>query len=611
MAIMVVSSQAPHHDFVASWPDLVKGLFFALQPIVNIHTGRLYAVEALLRGTREAGFSTISEFFDVAWTADVLKDVDLELRQKAFAAFEEAELLRKGKLFYNLDTRLLDTGDFGLERTFSAMRQGSIPISTLCFELSERHALGCYDDSALLLNTIRQRNFKIALDDFGSGYSGLQLLYHAGPDFVKIDRFFIDRIDDDPMKRLFVSKVVNMAHTMGILVVAEGIETKSEYYTCRDAGCDLAQGYFVCRPEKPAALARSYPRIEEALERERRQSHSSEALISRRMEYVQPIDVVDPIMTVLTRFRKDEGAHFFPVLNSEEEPVGIIREKDLKSYVYSPYGISLLMNQANRDRLNSFIYRAPLAEIHTRLDRIVSIYAQDQDAEAVLITENGKYRGVLTSKALIEILNEREITAARDQNPLTKLPGNIVINEYVTESLHILSRPRLLIYFDFDNFKPFNDTFGFRLGDRVILLFADLLRELQSRPGTFIGHIGGDDFFLGLDLDVHSIEDSTNTVDDLVAAFAEAVVAFYSPEDQERGHIIARGRNGRKRRYPLLTVTAAGLSIEGNRTRRSVEDVAEQIARLKEQAKAKGRSFLWEPLNVGAEDQPSDLPVGF
>ena len=596
-----MASVSRHMDsnLADSWQELLPELSFALQPIVNIHTGKLFAVEALLRGTREAGYEGISDFFDAAWTTDVLWDVDLALRHKAFEAFEQAGLVRKAKLFYNIDTRLLDSGDFGLERTFLLLRQLNIPISTLCFELSERHALGYYDDSALLLNSIRGRNFKIALDDFGSGYSGLQLLYHAAPDFVKVDRFFIDRIDTDPMKKLFVSKLVNMAHTMGILVVAEGIETRSEYYTCRDAGCDLAQGYFICRPETPESLGVEFPRIEETLRKERRRSHSSEALIERRMEYVPPIDLADSIMTVLTRFRKDEAARFFPVLNAEEEPVGIIREKDLKSYVYSPYGISLLMNQANRDRLNSFIYRAPLAEIHTRLDRIVGIYAQDQDAEAILITENGKYRGVLTSKALIEILNEREIAAARDQNPLTKLPGNIMINEYVTETLHLRSAPRLLVYFDFDSFKPFNDHFGFRLGDRVILLFADQLRELESLPGAFVGHIGGDDFFLGLDLEGHTIEESETIIREITERFAESVVSFYSPEDRDRGYIVAKGRTGRKRKCPLLTVTAAGLAVNpGEGTIPSIEDVSEHIARIKERAKNTGTAFLWEKVTA-------------
>ena len=98
-----------------------------------------------------------------------------------------------------------------------------LPPSTVCFELSERHQFECFSSIKTTLTTYKQQGYRIAVDDFGTGFSGLQLLYHAEPDFIKIDRFFIAGIAADPKKRLFVFKVLSLAHTLGIAVIAEGV----------------------------------------------------------------------------------------------------------------------------------------------------------------------------------------------------------------------------------------------------------------------------------------------------------------------------------------------------------------------------------------------------
>ena len=97
---------------------------------------------------------------------------------------------------------------------------------------------------------------------------------------------------------------------------------------------------------------------------------------------------------------------------------------------------------------------------------------------------------------------------ARDQNPLTKLPGNNSIGDHISASLEAQHPGRhTFVYFDFNDFKPFNDHYGFRQGDRAILLFAEIMQ--RNLPGTFIGHIGGDDFFAAFEgkslIDVQAI----------------------------------------------------------------------------------------------------------
>lgn len=556
-------------------------LRFAYQPIVNIHTGRVLGYEALLRGWDGAGFSSITEVFDTAYDDGILEEVNAYLLRRALVGLRADAIPDDARLFYNIDNRIFEFGDPDLDG--SELQNNKAYIH---FELSEKHQILGGLDPVASIDALKERNYRIVIDDFGSGYSGLQLLYHAEPELIKIDRFFIDGIQADAKKKLFVSNVVNMAHIMGIMVVAEGVETIHEFNVCRDVGCDFVQGYFIQRPtEEVSELLPKYEAIGAAANRDRRRRQSAPDLIDRYMEDIAPIEFGTPILDVLKAFRSEGASRFFPVVNSDHEPVGIFRERDFKSYVYSPYGFSLLKNRVYNNDTASFVSRAPVAEVHTRLDKILELYALVRDAEGVLITENGKYRGVLSSRSLLQIVNERELAKARDQNPLTRLPGNTLIHEYVSKALSARSSDFGLVYFDIDNFKPFNDVYGFRHGDRVILLLADLLRGFESEEGMFVGHVGGDDFFMGTTFETWTGCDLLARVRSILSRFAGDVRAFYSKEDLEAGHIRAQDRSGTESCFPLITLSAAVIVVSKDANVMDLERLSQEISRLKHEAK--------------------------
>jgi GGDEF domain-containing protein len=118
---------------------------------------------------------------------------------------------------------------------------------------------------------------------------------------------------------------------------------------------------------------------------------------------------------------------------------------------------------------------------------------------------------------------------------------------------------RLLCWFDFDGFKPFNDRFGFRLGDRAIVLFAETLqRHLPPGPGCFLGHVGGDDFFGSFAGDTRAIE---RRIEAALLDFAESAALFYPAEDHAAGGSHAVGRDGAPHWVPLLRCSAALLVL--------------------------------------------------
>ncbi|RMG73857.1 MAG: GGDEF domain-containing response regulator [Nitrospirae bacterium] len=137
-------------------------------------------------------------------------------------------------------------------------------------------------------------------------------------------------------------------------------------------------------------------------------------------------------------------------------------------------------------------------------------------------------------------------------NPLTMLPGNTPIIKEVQARLD-REEEFALAYADLDNFKPFNDKYGFSRGDEVIKMTGRLITntvKLYDPHNFFVGHIGGDDFVY-----ITSIERVEQTSREIIENFDEIIPSFYDPEDRERGYIISFGRDRKERHYPLLTLS--------------------------------------------------------
>ncbi|MFH2057769.1 MAG: EAL domain-containing protein [Pseudomonadota bacterium] len=230
-----------------NWLSRLSKIDYAFQPIVNIHTGNTFGFEALLRFHKEAGFLSIDNLFDQACQDELLHQVDLSLRQKVFSKFAKFKHNQRIKLFYNLDNRLFNSKDFTPGKTAGLLKEYGYALDNICFEISEKHQFHDNIDISKIMDLYRSQGYKIAVDDCGTGFSGFQMLYYTEPDYIKIDRFFIQNMENDPKKRLVVSTIVNFAHFMGSLVIAEGVETRNEYSLCKEIGCDLIQGYFIQR----------------------------------------------------------------------------------------------------------------------------------------------------------------------------------------------------------------------------------------------------------------------------------------------------------------------------------------------------------------------------
>jgi len=565
-------------------------LDMALQPIALMRSGTIYGYEALMRGHEALGLASIAEVLDTAHRLGLAKALHLLLLDKALRKLTAIDGPADKKLFFNLDGRVLDgnsvdDGEALHEETAALLRKYGLDPSSLCIELSETFDYAGAKDVADMVAGHREHGIRFALDDFGRGFSELKVLYEYHPEFIKIDRFFVSGMVSDSRKRLFVSTLVNLAHVLGIRVVIEGVETEQEYEQGWRLGCDLVQGYFVARPmrEFPDGHA-TCPHLNLSLRRERERKEMRSAIIAERTETFDTIADTATIGDVMEAFRYARGQSLLPVLDSGGEPKGIVREADLKEFSYSPYGRDLLQNSSCRRDLSDFVTTCPIADITSSAESILDMFACQETTDGIIITDDSKYVGFLSALSLLDIINDKRLEDARDQNPLSKLPGNASITRYSDAAVNDAQADRTFCYIDFDNFKPFNDSYSFREGDRAIVIFADLLK-LYFRDSRYeIGHVGGDDFFVGA-MDVPD-EELTTALANLRREFSSSVASLYSPEDRERGYIEADDRYGKRRKFPLLTCSIAIVKLPRGRTVETVDTLLYEMARMKSESKA-------------------------
>ncbi len=579
------------------WQKIAEDASFLFLPIVNPHNGELFGVEALLRGIEKSGFNSMEDMLDEAYRDGMLYDVDLELRKTVFAKFTELQkqLAEEGsenaaaslKLFYNLDTRILEMLDYSPGNTRQLLKEYDIIPGNIYFDISERYKFSTYASIKNILNTYKLQGFKVALDDFGSGHSGFELLYHSEPDAVKIDKFLIRNIKQYSKNRLFCTEIIKLAHIRGAIVIAEGIETKEEFYTLKELGCDLMQGFFIQKPSKIKDIHLTLPYIKELSEEDKRATDSDVSHILNQLLRLDTILSTEPINSVVEKFQKDEKMAMFPIVDPDMQPLGLVTEKSLRRYMYSQYGLQIIQNQ----NTGKYATPCPIADINTPLEDILDMFANHDELEGVIITKEFRYKGFLTAKSLINALNEKNLKVARDQNPLTKLPGNTIINEFIQKATADGTAEYILAYLDLDNFKPFNDKFGFRQGDRAILLFADTMREETAKFKPFLGHIGGDDFFIAYKAEDNSIADFEETLKGAIKKFAQNAESFYSKEDRKVGHISAKDRFGIIREFDLLSASCAAVILEKDKKSITAEDIIYATAELKKAAKSSPEKY--------------------
>ena len=542
------------------WNEIIAKLDYAFQPIIYSHTGKIYAVEALVRGVQNIdGLNSIDDLFDKAFNDDFLYELDLQLREKAISKFSNIEI-ENLKIFYNLDNRIIYNKKYTQGNTAKILDKYKLDKNRICFELSEKGTAIEQNALSFMIQKYKESGYSIAIDDFGIGVSGLKLLYFSEAHVIKLDRFFITNIDQDSKKKLFCSSIIEMAHIMGMQVIAEGIETAKEFYTCKDIGADFIQGYLVQYPTLDInEIKNIYPNIVSLINDDKR-ANGNASIDSEFIESIIALDINTSLYNLFVHFKEDTKNNFVPIVDDFENFLGIIYESDIKKISYSQYGLSLAQNMTYSSSLIKYIKPALSVEISWGIDKILEMYnLKSKDSLGIFITQSDKYKGFINLNSLLTLSYKRNIEIATNQNPLTKLPGNNQIEKYIDKSLKKNQKNIThIIYFDFNDFKPFNDIYGFRQGDRAILIFSELLQKRYPKD-SFIAHIGGDDFFVGLKN--HNYKDVLTLTQEVQNEFKSTAENIYKKIDKDNGFIISKDRFNMERKFELLSVSSAIIEI--------------------------------------------------
>jgi len=377
--------------------------------------------------------------------------------------------------------------------------------------------------------------------------------------------------------------LARFAEIFGTTLVAEGIETEAELRVVHDLGLTLGQGWCLGRPEPlpsadilPAAR-RVIASAEIAVLPQSARVGGSDVTVERLSKWVEPQPSSLTVEALAKLFAADDLLKAVALVDSGR-PVGLVNRQTFMDRYTKPYFKELYGRQSCRP----FANEEPLIlDKHASIDAMTEVLTSPDQryfSDGFIVTENGRYAGLGNGQQLVRLVTEVRIEAARRANPLTLLPGNIPLSEHIRRLLDA-RRGFVACYADMNDFKPFNDHYGYWLGDEMIRLAARTLISNCDPRRDFVGHVGGDDFVV-----LFQSEDWERRCRQILDTFRQHARGLYDAPALERGGIEAEDRHGVVRFFPFPTLALGVIVIEPGEFERP-DAVASAAAAVKHKAK--------------------------
>ncbi|EJO33643.1 EAL domain-containing protein 4 [Achromobacter marplatensis] len=512
-----------------------------------------------------------------------------------------------GKLFLNLSgSALIHYWTlWGDDMPLRLLKDCTLPPSSIIVELTEQDPLSDHmGELGSAFACLRERGMRIALDDYGVGNSNLQLWSEMQPDLVKIDRYFFNGIGQSDRKQNMVRAILKVAQHLGTAIVAEGIETAEDLAVVRELDIRYAQGWFLGRPEETLLTELNAPlrdslRVRSPAPLSQRSAGGTAA--SLRVEAPAALLNKDTNDDVHRLFIEHKNMHAVAVIDGDNRPVGIINRRDFSEHYAQRYTRELF----GRDACSTFMNGEPvLVDLNVSIDQLSHVLISEDQRylmDGLIITRDGRYDGLATGETLVRSVTEMRIEAARYANPLTSLPGNIPISRHIATLLEDAA-DFTICYGDLNNFKPFNDVYGYWRGDDMIMLTAEVVKQHCDPLRDFVGHVGGDDFVV-----LFRSPDWAQRVQRIIAEFNEQAIDLYDDQGRHNGGIEAEDRYGVPRFFPFVTLGVGALTVTPSLCERiRPEDIASAAAHVKHKVKHGNLSLVIERYTGGALPQLAD-----
>jgi diguanylate cyclase (GGDEF)-like protein len=485
-----------HHSVVPALPATVH---YAFQPLINLRTGGIIAVEALARPASGSIWDVLGQ----AARAGRLVEADVELAVHAALAAAEYETLLPLHINVLAETVAQRNDPLGplyqqLRRTGRRTREVVFEVGAPFSHINVQHLLAG-------MRRLRDAGYVPALAGVGDGAPPLTMLAEAEADLVKLDHTVVAGLPDDPRRTALVEALAHFCNRTGAALVAEGVETEAQLTALRKAGIHLAQGNLLATASRrPAARVALPPTVAEIAE-------PSAALLNARLAGPRVTDFLHPATMLAATATADEVRS---VLANEPTVSGVVLVDDAGRpectvdrnrfllAVTGPYGHALHARRQAARLADPPRVVATGATAMELLDMLARGARDRINDDVVVIDEVGRCLGVVRVADVVRGVAEMKVEQAAALNPLTRLHGTDAVAQEVDRRIaagEIFS----VGWLDIDAFKFVNDTAGFAAGDDLIRMVGRGLTDAAARlKSVHLGHVGGDDFLI-----VASIED--------------------------------------------------------------------------------------------------------
>ncbi len=592
-----------------------RTLSAVFQPIVDFEDGTVLGFEGLIRGPAGSALEAPGALFAQAAREGLSVALEHAAARTCVAAFASLEC--EGKLFLNFSADALVAMGETRERTVTWLNQYGLGLDRVVLELTEQCEIADVPRFVVAVGALRDIGIQFALDDYGTANASMSLWVTLQPDVVKIDRFFIHDIANDPLKFEAVRAMQHFAGASGARLVAEGIENAADLIVVRDMGIALGQGFFIGRPDARVsrefaqgardALGAGHIAVFPGATRSPVAASPSGGMAAAKMIVSAPaLPKSATNNDVLELFNRLPNLHAVAVVE-DERPLALINRRSFMDRYALPYHRELF---GKRPCL-LFANASPVViEKSMTVEQMAKLLASDDQrylADGFVITDEERYVGLGTGESLVRAVTEVRIEAARYANPLTFLPGNIPISSHISRLVEHRAE-FYACYVDLNHFKPFNDRYGYWQGDEVLKFAAAVLADICDPTRDFLGHVGGDDFLI-----LFQSDDWRERAERALRAFDTGALRFYADEDREAGGIHGEDRRGNPSFFGFVTMAIGCVRVSpGGRgsLQYGSEEIASVAALAKHRAKQEASGFFVIDLDEGAAQLHLHEPAG-
>lgn len=464
-----------------------------LQPKVNIRTNMVSGAEALVRWNHpELGFLAPGAFLPVLERNDRVGELDLWVFRQVCRILARWD--REGRdivpIAVNLSRTQLSKADF-LTEYLNILNEYDVDPHWIELELTENIFVENEEAISQFFSSIRSHGLRCAIDDFGTGYSSLSLLRRAKIDTVKLDRSFFMEEELSAQSKAVIRSITQLASALGLVCVAEGVETQATLEFLLSTDCSIAQGYFYSKPLKVEAFESFAYSPEKTckilstgfvcyLSDSPRQSAAMSGAVDKEL-----LSLLPGVGMCVIKKQNHELLFFNDVM---KEMTPHIAEGMLCHELWTSHCSSCPLMMASRDKVSASTTRSDVFGCSVRITAREVLWENSIPAFLVTLIPLS-YDDDGARREDIKLLKKQA-----QEDPLTNFLNRAQFNVEVTEAISTFERGTLFII-DLDGFKQVNDTFGHLMGDEVLKNTAKRIR-LSFRKDDILSRYGGDEFIV-------------------------------------------------------------------------------------------------------------------